>query len=222
MEEVIEEGKEKKKKHKHKKKKKHRHEEKEELLEIKETNLDQKLNTINLPPNIPSEPLKPSPPPLFEKKVNSERGLLPKFKVPEDSDTGTDNALQGVRKPSSRLSGLSEIKDSGEISPRTRSWRPRVKEDTSDDEKYRYHKSPQPPGRARFSNEIVDIEDLSSDGETQQPQRSHRSTSRARFSKELDVSSDDSEENSRRSFQKLKKKKHKKRTLRNLSDSDDI
>ena len=210
LEPVIEEDhenrKEKKKKHKRKKKKKHRDEEREELIEQKETNIDQNLNnanleqqwnTINLPPNIPSEPSKPSAMPKFG-RTNSERGLLPKFKPPEDSDTGTDNAVQGMMKPSQRVSGLSMsgTRTSGEFSPRSLSWRPgtRIKDDTSDDDKESRRKSTKSPGRAKFSNEVIDIRD---------------------------VSSDDSEENTRHSFQKLKKKK-KKRHWRNLSDSDDI
>ena len=180
MEEIVDDGKERKKKHKHKKKKKHKHEDKEEILETK-------LNNIDLPPNIPSDPN------LFAK--NSERGLLPKFKIPEDSDTGTDNAMQGVLKTSSRLSGVSRSRSNerGDSSPRTRAWRPRFKDDTTDDDKPRQTQSLSP--RNRFSTEIVDI---------------------------AEMSSEDSEANSRRSFQKLKRKKKNKRSLRNLSDSDGI
>ena len=199
MDTVIEENVEeqKKKKHKHKKKKKHRTEDKEALVETKETNLDQKPNNMNLPPNIPNEPEKPSLTPKVLSK-NTERGLLPKFKIPDDSDTGTDNALQSFRKPSSKHSGL-RLNESREIeeqlSPRTRAWRPRHKDDGYDDKYLPHRNSSKSPSRHRFSNEVVEIEELSSE---------------------------DSEATSRHSFQKLRKKKRKKRSYRNISDSDDI
>ena len=210
IEEDQEERKEKKKKHKHKKKKKHREEEREQLIETKQTNLDQNLssgkqeqqwNVIDLPQNIPSEPSKQSTELKFARR-NSERGLLPKFKPPEDSDTGTDNALQGIMRPGQRVSGLSMSprRTSAESSPRTVAWKPGskvIKDDSSEEDKVQHKKPPKSPSshRSRFSNEVIGLRD---------------------------VSSDDSETTSRRSFQKLKKKKKKRRHMRNLSDSDDI
>ena len=103
-------------------------------------------------------------------------------------------------RPSQKASGLSLSaslrRTSEELSPRSVAWRPgsKVKDDSSDDE-VRHKKPPKSPSgrRSRFSNEVIGLRD---------------------------VSSEDSETTSRRSFQKLKKKK--KRHMRNLSDSDDI
>ena len=149
---------------------------------------------MNLPPNIPSEPQKPSLTPKFERR-NTERGLLPVFKIPEDSDTGTDNAMQGIKKLSARVSDftMNESKEPKQISPRTRAWKPRLSDERGDDEVLQLQKPPTTPGRTRFSKE-VEIRDLSSD---------------------------DSETTSRRSFSRLKKKR-KKRTSRHFSDSDGV
>ena len=106
-------------------------------------------------------------------------------------------------RPSQRASGLSLSaslrRTSEELSPRSVAWRPgsKVKDDSSEDDKVRHKKPPKSPSghRSRFSNEVIGLRD---------------------------VSSEDSETTSRRSFQKLKKKKKKRRHMRNLSDSDDI